>query len=136
MTVIPTAWRYKLADNYLAELITCLVALSSGAFGVVIVALPEQFRQAASFRQAFEWLPPFAWGLPMLVFAVLMLGLLTHSRIAAALPTFLLAIMWVAWVVPIAMSPGFIPSAPIVYTALALFTMLAGFALMVPRREV
>lgn len=136
MTVIPFAWREKITDTYLAEMITCLVAVSSGAFGVAIVALPDQFRQATSFQQAFAWAPPYVWGLPMLVLSVLMLGLLTHSRAAAALPTFMLAIMWVAWVVPIAMSPGFIPSAPIVYTALALFTMLAGFACMVPRRKV
>lgn len=135
MTVIPTAWRYKLADNYLAELIACVVALTSGTFGIAVVALPDQFRQATSFRQAFEWFPPYVWGLPMVMLAVLMLGLLAHSRIAAALPTFLLAIVWIMWVVPIALSPGFIPSAPIVYTAIAVFTMIAGFALMVPRRE-
>lgn len=135
MTVIPTAWRYKLADIYLAELIISIIGVGSGTFGAAIVTMPAQFAQNPSFSQAFRWAPPYVWGLTMVVLAVAMLTLLTHSRAYASIPTFLLAIVWVSWVVPIAMSPGFAPSAPIAYGIISLITLVAGLACTVPRRE-
>jgi hypothetical protein len=135
VTVIPTAWRYKIADNYLAELIITIIGIGSGIFGAAIVTMPREFAQTPSFSRAFEWAPPYVWGLTMVVLAVAMLTLLMHSRAYASIPTFLLAIAWVLWVVPIAMSPGFAPSAPIAYGTISLLTLVAGLACTVPRRE-
>lgn len=135
MTVIPSAWRYKIADNYLAELIIGIIGVGSGIFGAAIVMMPREFAQNPSFSKAFEWAPPYVWGLTMVVLAVAMLTLLMHSRAFASIPTFLLAIVWVSWVLPIAMSPGFSPSAPIAYGIISALTLVAGLACTVPRRE-
>lgn len=135
MTVIPTAWRYKLADIYLTEVITVILGLVGAVFGASIVAVPKDYARVASFAQAFAIVPPPWWGLTMVVIGVLMVTLLVHSRAAAAVPTFLLGIVWVAWVLPIAFSPNFAPSAPIVYTALAVLTLVAGMACLVERGE-
>lgn len=135
MTVIPTAWRYKIADNYLAELIIGIIGVGSGIFGAAIVMMPRQFAQNPSFSKAFEWAPPYVWGLTMVVLAVAMLTLLMHSRAFASIPTFLLAIVWVSWVLPIAASPGFSPSAPIAYGIISALTLVAGLACTVPRRD-
>lgn len=135
MTVIPLSWRIKLAHNYLTEALVIILVIASGWFGASIVVDPNEYRRVLSFQQAFEVVPPHWWGLSMVVLAVAMLALLIHSRAAAAIPTFLLGIVWVSWVIPIAFSPGFAPSAPIVYSALSAFTLLAGFACLVPRKE-
>lgn len=136
MTVIPTAWRYKLAHIYLAEIITVILGAGAGVFGATIVATPAAYERVPSFAQAFALVPPPWWGLSMVVLSVLMVALLVHSRAAAAIPTFLLGIVWVLWVLPIAFSPNFAPSAPIVYTVLALLTLVAGMACLVQRGEI
>ncbi|MDF2990811.1 MAG: hypothetical protein K0S37_1325 [Microbacterium sp.] len=135
MRIIPSAWRYKLAHIYLPEIITVILGLGAGAFGVSIIALPEAYEQVPSFRQAFRLVPSQWWGLTMVVLAVLMVALLIHSRAAAAVPAFLLGIVWVLWVVPIAFSPNFAPSAPIVYSVISALTLVAGMACLVQRGE-
>lgn len=136
MSVIPTAWRYKLAHIYLAEIITVILGIGAGVFGASIVATPADYERIPSFARAFDLVPPQWWGLTMVVLAVLMIALLVHSRAAAAIPTFLLGIVWVLWVLPIALSPNFAPSAPIVYTVIAALTLVAGMACLVGRGEV
>lgn len=136
MSVIPTAWRIKLAHIYLAEIITVILGLGAAVFGASIVATPDAYRQIPSFRQAFNVVAPQWWGLTMVVLGVLMVALLIHSRAAAAVPAFLLGIVWVSWVLPIVFSPGFAPSAPIVYSVISLLTITAGMACLVQRGEI
>lgn len=136
VTVIPATWRYKLADIYLAEVITVILGLVGAVFGASIVAAPKDYARIPSFAQAFAIVPPAWWGLSMFALGVLMVALLVHSRAAAAVPAFLLGMVWVAWVLPIAFSPNFAPSAPIVYTALAMLTLVAGMSCLVGRGEV
>ncbi|MDQ1111141.1 hypothetical protein QE418_000589 [Microbacterium testaceum] len=135
MTVIPTAWRYKLAAIYLTEVITVILGTVGAVFGASIVAAPKDYARIPSFAQAFAFVAPPWWGLTMVILGVLMVALLVHSRAAAAVPAFLLGIVWVLWVLPIAFSANFAPSAPIVYTALALLTLVAGMSCLVERGE-
>lgn len=135
MAVIPLSWRIKLAHIYLTEGLTVILAVAAGWFGSSIVLDPGAYGRVPSFQQAFRFVPPHWWGLTMVILAVAMLALLIHSRAAAAVPTFLQGIVWVSWVIPIAFSPGFAPSAPIVYSALSALTLLAGLACLVKREE-
>ena len=135
MSIIPPAWRYKLAHHYLPEIITVILGMGAGAFGVSIIALPGAYERIPSFQQAFRFAPSQWWGLTMVVLAVLMVALLVHSRRAAAAPAFLLGIVWGLWVVPIAFSPNFAPSAPIIYTVISALTIVAGMACLVQRGE-
>lgn len=136
MKVIPTAWRYKLAHIYLAEIITVILGLGGGVFGASIIATPGAYEQIPSFRLAFSFVAPQWWGLTMVILGVLMIALLIHSRAAAAVPAFLLGIVWVAWVLPIVFSPHFAPSAPIAYSVISALTIVAGMACLVQRGEV
>lgn len=136
MTVIPTAWRYKLAHIFLPEIITVILGMGGAVFGATIIANPDAYRQIPSFRQAFTIVPPPYWGLTMVVLGVLMVALLVHSRAAAAVPAFLLGIVWVSWVLPIVFSTGFAPSAPIAYSVISALTIVAGMACLVQRGEV
>jgi hypothetical protein len=133
--VIPRSWRYKLAHIYLAEIFAAILGVGAGVFGATVVALPDNYRQVPSFKEAFALAPPQVWGLSMVVLAVAMLTLLIHSRAAAAIPTFLLGIVWVLWVVPVAMSPGYAPSAPIIYTIISALTLVTGAACLVRRED-
>lgn len=135
MKVIPSAWRYKLAHHYLPEVIAVILGVGAGVFGASIIATPDAYRQIPSFQAAFAFVAPQWWGLTMVVLGVLMIALLVHSRAAAAVPAFLLGIVWVSWVVPIVFSPGFAPSAPIVYSVISLLTIVAGMACLVQRGE-
>jgi hypothetical protein len=71
----------------------------------------------------------------MVVLGVLMLGLLAHSRLAAAVPAGLLALAWIAWALPIIQSPGFLWTAFVIYAGMAAFTLATALALLVPRRK-
>ncbi len=133
--MIPAAWRDKLAHLYVPELFTAILGAGSAIFAITILAMPGRYREIPSFAQAFAIVPPHWWGLVMLAVSVAMLSLLAHSRAAAAVPTFVLGAVWVLWVVPIALSPGFAPSAPIVYGMISLLTLAAGLACLVPREE-
>lgn len=135
MVVIPLSWRLKLAHIYLPEVIAVILGLVAAIFGVSIIAVTAEYERIPSFAQAFVIVPPQWWGLTMVVLGVLAVAMLIHSRAAAAVPLFLLGIVWVAWVLPIAFSPKFAPSAPIVYTALALLTLVAGMACLVERGQ-
>lgn len=86
MTVIPPAWRDQLTDKYLVEVLTAVLAVGATAFGVVVIVTAHELAHVGSFRQAFAWAPPHAWGLTMVVLGVLMIGLLVHSRLAASVP--------------------------------------------------
>ncbi|QLD10881.1 hypothetical protein [Microbacterium oleivorans] len=133
--ILPATWQRKLAHLYVPEMFAVILGLGSGIFGASILAMPSSYRSIPSFAQAFVFVAPHWWGMVMVVLGVAMLSLLTHSRAAAAVPTFLLAIVWVLWVVPIALSPGFAPSAPIVYGMISVLTLAAGLACLVPREE-
>lgn len=135
MTVIPTAWRDKLTDHFLPEVLAALMAVIATAFGVAVITTASDLARVVSFRQAFALLPAQAWGLTMVVLGVLMLGLLVHSRLAAAVPTALLALAWMAWALPIVQSTGFAWTAFISYAGLALLTMATTYACLVPRRR-
>lgn len=135
MTVIPTAWREKLTDIWLAETFTAIIALVSATYGVVVIVTAHDLLNAVSFRQAFAWAPPYVWGLTMVVLGVLMLGLLAHSRLAASVPAGLLALAWIAWTLPIIQSPGFLWTAFVIYAGMAAFTLATALALLVPRRK-
>lgn len=135
MTVIPTAWRENLTDRSLVEILTAVVAIGSAAYGVVVIVTAPELARVLSFQQAFAWMPPYGWGLSMVVLGVLMIGLLAHSRLAAAVPAGLLALMWVAWSLPIVQSPGFLWTAFVIYSVMAAITMLAAGACLVPRRK-
>lgn len=135
MSVLPVAWREKLTDIYLAEVLTAIIALGSAGFGAVVVAYPAEMMQAPSFRQAFTWAPPHVWGLPMVVLGVVTAALLLHSRLAAAPPATLLAIFWVLWFIPLVQTHGFVPTAPVVFAIIAAITMTAAWACLVPRRK-
>lgn len=89
-----------------------------------------------SFQQAFDWAPPYVWGLVMVVLGVLTLGLLMRSRLAAAAPMSLVAGAWVAWSFPIFQSPGFVWTAVVAYFLIsALATIVAVVLGGVPRRK-
>jgi hypothetical protein len=133
--ILPTSWQEKLAHLYVTELFTVILGVGSGVFGASILAVPASYRGIPSFAQAFALVAPPWWGMAMVALSVAMLSLLAHSRAAAAVPTFLLAIVWVLWVVPIALSPGFAPSAPIVYGMISMLTLAAGLACLVPRED-
>lgn len=133
--MIPAAWRDKLAHLYVPELFTAILGVGSGVFAITVLTMPARYQEIPSFAQAFAIVPPHWWGLVMLAVSVAMLSLLAHSRAAAAVPTFLLGAVWVLWVVPIVLSPGFAPSAPIVYGMISLLTLTAGLACLVPREE-
>lgn len=133
--MIPAAWRDKLAHLYVPELFTTILGVGSGTFAITVLTMPDRYREIPSFAQAFAIVPPYWWGLVMLAVSVAMLSLLAHSRAAAAVPTFILGAVWVLWVVPIVLSPGFAPSAPIVYGMISLLTLAAGLACLVPREE-
>ncbi len=135
MTLIPPSWRDKLTDIYLAEVFAAIIALGSTAFGVVVIVTADDLGRVLSFRQAFAWAPPHVWGLAMVVLGVLMLGLLAHSRLAAAVPTGLLALMWVLWSLPIVQSTGFVWTAFVIYSTIAALTAATAFACLVPRRK-
>lgn len=135
MTVIPPAWREQLTDKYLVEVLAAVLAVAATAFGVVVIVTAHELAHVGSFRQAFAWAPPHAWGLTMVVLGVLMLGLLVHSRLAAAVPAGLLALVWVAWSLPIVQSPGFVWTAFVIYSTIAALTMVAAGACLVPRRK-
>lgn len=133
--MIPTSWREKLGHLYLPELLASIIGLGSGGFGITVITLADQYRQVKSFAQAFAVVAPQWWGIVMVSLSVAMIALLTHSRAAAAVPTFLLGIVWTAWVVPIVLSPGFAPSAPIAYSMISALTLTAGLACLIPREE-
>lgn len=133
--MIPAAWRDKLAHLYVPELFTGILGLGSAIFAITVLTMPARYQEIPSFATAFAIVPPHWWGLVMLAVSVAMLSLLAHSRAAAAVPTFILGAVWVLWVVPIALSPGFAPSAPIVYGMLSALTLAAGLACLVPREE-
>lgn len=135
MTIFPTSWRDKLTDIYLAEVVVAIIAIGSTAFGVVVIVTADDLERVLSFRQAFAWAPPYVWGLAMVVLGVLMLGLLAHSRLAAAVPTGLLALMWVLWSLPIVQSTGFVWTAFVIYSTFAALTTVTAFACLVPRRK-
>lgn len=135
MTVIPTAWRDKLTDIWLPETFAAIIAIVSTAYGVVVIVTAPDLLRVLSFRQAFAWAPPHVWGLSMVVLGVLMLGLLAHSRLAAAVPAVLLALAWVAWSLPIIQSPGFVWTAFVIYAGMAALTLATAFSLLVPRRK-
>ncbi|WHE35140.1 hypothetical protein [Microbacterium sp. BDGP8] len=131
--ILPARWQRKLAHLYVPEMFAVILGLGSAVFGASILAMPGSYRDVPSFAQAFAFVAPHWWGLAMVVLGVAMLSLIAHSRAAAAVPTFLLGLVWAAWVLPIAASPGFAPSAPIVYTMLSVLTLAAGLACLVPR---
>lgn len=136
MTVIPTAWRDKLTDIWLAEVLTVLISFGSVVFGAVVIAAADDLTQLRSFRQAFDWAPPPVWGLVMVTLGALTVGLMFRSRLAAASPMSLLAVVWVAWTFPICLSPGFAWTAVVAYfiisaVAVIVATVLGG----VPRRK-
>ncbi|WP_439593880.1 hypothetical protein [Microbacterium sp.] len=133
--MIPLRWRYKLAHIYLAEILTVILGLGALWFGASILTDPTGYAQLTSFRQAFKLVAPQWWGLTMVILAVAMIALLAHSRVAAAIPTFILGIVWVLWVIPITLSPGFAPSAPIVYSILSAITLVVGLACLVSREQ-
>lgn len=136
MNVIPAAWRDRLTDIYLAEVFTSVIALGSAAFGAVVIVTAGDLVHVRSFQQAFEWAPPYVWGLVMVVLGVLTLGLLFRSRLAAATPMSLVAVAWVAWSFPIFQSPGFVWTAVVAYFLIsALATVVAVVLSAVPRRE-
>ncbi|WP_438354102.1 hypothetical protein [Microbacterium sp. CJ88] len=93
----------------------------------------DQLRGVLSFQQAFAFAPPQVWGLVMVVLSVLMMALLSRARAVAAVPTFLLGAVWTLWAVPIFLSPGFIPTAPIIYSAISMITLAAGFFCLLER---
>jgi hypothetical protein len=78
--------------------------------------------------------PPQWWGIVLLVLGAFVLPLLIHSRRAASVPIFLLAVVWIAWVVPIAFVPNAAPSATPAYGMISAFVLSAGFACLVERR--
>lgn len=133
--LLPLSWRSKFAHTYLVEILTVILGVSSAFFGASILTMTETYRRIVSFQEAFRWVAPQWWGLTMVVLSVLTIALLVHSRAAAAVPLFLLGIVWVLWLVPIVMSPGFAPSAPIVYGALSTVTLAVGYACLVGREE-
>lgn len=135
MTLLPPTWRRKIAYLYLAESLTTILGVVSVLFGASIVTMNSQYVGIKSFQVAFAVVDPQWWGLGMVGLGMLMVSLLGHSRRAAAVPTFCLGIVLVLWVVPIIFSPGFAPSAPIVYSALSALTLLTGLALLVEREE-
>lgn len=133
--MIPAKWRRRISDHLVPELLAGILGLGSAIFAITVLAMPDRYREIPSFAQAFALVAPHWWGLVMLVVSVAMLSLLAHSRAAAAAPAFTLAGVWVLWVVPIALSPGFAPSAPIVYGMISLITLVVGLACLVPREE-
>lgn len=133
--LLPGSVRYKLAHIYLAEIFVCIIGVGSMVFGATLVSLPAVYARLTSFALAFSWLEPHWWGLIMVSLSVAMLCLLVHSRQAASIPTFLLGMVWVMWVIPIALVPGFAPSAEVAYWMISLLTVTTGFACMVPRSE-
>lgn len=133
--MIPVAWRDKLAHVYLPELLVSIIGAGSLAFGVTIVTMPDRYREIPSFAQAFDLVPPAWWGTIMLCLGAVALALLAHSRAATAVPMFALGGVWILWVVPIALSPGFAPSAPIAYGMISLLTLASALACLVPREE-
>lgn len=136
MTVIPQAWRDRLTDHYLTEVLTVVLALSSATFGTVVIAAASDLIHLRSFQQAFAWAPPYVWGLVMVVLGAFALGLLFKSRLAASTPMSLLAVVWVAWTFPIFLSPGFAWTAVVAYfTISAIVTIVAVVLGGVPRRK-
>jgi len=134
-SLLPRSWRSKFAHTYLVEILTVILGFSTAGFGASILIMTPAYRPIVSFQQAFRWVAPEWWGLTMVVLGVLAVALLIHSRAAAAIPIFLLGMVWVAWVIPIVLSPGFVPSAPIVYGALSAVTLAVGYACLVGREE-
>ncbi len=132
-SVIPARWTRKLSHLYVPELLVGILGAGSAAFGITVITMPGRYREIPSFAQAFAIVPPHWWGLVMMIVSVAMLSLLAHSRAAAAVPTFMLAGAWISWVVPIVLSPGFAPSAPIVYGMISLINLVVGLACLVPR---
>ncbi|WP_292729585.1 hypothetical protein [Microbacterium sp. UBA837] len=133
--IIPSSWRDKLAHAYLPETFASIIAVGSLAFGVTIVIMPDFYAGITSFALAFAFVEPHWWGLVMVALSVAMLTLLFTSRQAVAVPTFLLGMVWVLWVVPIAAVPGFAPSAAIAYWMISLLTITTGLACTVRREE-
>lgn len=133
--MIPHRWRRRLAHHYLPEVFAAILGTGSAAFGATILLLPDGYRKIPSFAQAFAVVAPQWWGIVMMALSVAMLALLAHSRAAAAVPTFALGGVWVLWLLPIAWSPGFAPSAPIAYGMISMLTLAVGLACLVPREE-
>lgn len=131
--ILPPAWQEKLAHLRVAELFTGILGLGAVVYGASILVMPGTYLALPSFAQAFAFVPPHWWGVVMVSLGVAMVSLLAHSRAAAAVPTFLLGIIWGLLVVSISLAPGFAAPAPIVYGMLFFLTLAAGLACMVPR---
>lgn len=131
--ILPVSWQEKLAHLRVAELFTMILGAGAAVYGASILAMPGTYLALPSFAQAFGVVAPHWWGTVMVGLGVAMVSLLAHSRAAAAVPTFLLGIVWGLLVVSISLSPGFAAPAPIVYGMLTLLTLTAGLACLVPR---
>lgn len=125
----------KLEHVFFPELAAVLMGIISVALGGTIVLMPGRYAEIESFRQAFAIVPAQVWGLAMVCLGLAMTLLLIPSRVYAAVPTFLLGLVWLAWAIPIVATPNFAPSAPIVYGGLCAFTGLIGLACLVERKR-
>lgn len=134
-SVTAAKWARKLSHLYIPELFAAIIGGGSAAFGITVITMPDRYREIPSFAQAFVFVAPPWWGIVMVALGVAMLALLAHSRAAAAVPTFALGAVWVLWLLPIAWSPGFAPSAPIAYGMISMLNLAVGLACLVPREE-
>lgn len=125
--LLPAGWREKIEHTHFVEVVIVLLGLGSGLFGVIVITTAPELRAVRSFQQAFAFADPQAWGLVMVILSVLMIALLSKRRAIAAIPTFLLGGVWTLWSVPIFLSPGFVPTAPIIYSLVSAITLAAGF---------
>ena len=135
MKTIVKKWHRRLAHDRLPEVFAVIIGLGSGAYGTYILATPYEFTRIISFQAAFTWFPPYVWGLFFILPSLAMLTLLIHSRFTAAIPIFILGFVWMFWVFPILLSPGFALSAVIIYFVFSLVTQVTGLACLVPRED-
>ena len=109
----------------------CLFVVAAAALGVgsTLVALPDVYRSSPTLRTAFTHVPPWAWGLAMIIPAVLVAATAVLRRHSAIWPCILLALVWTAWGVssiPTVLSRTGVPSGTIIYSAVGVLTVLLG----------
>lgn len=133
--MVPRKWRTALAHYYLAEILTAVLAVGSSVFAGTLILNPGPLEATVSFHTTFQIAPPQAWGVSLLVTSVASLALLAHSRKLAAIPVFMLGIIWTGWTITIILSPGFTPTSPTIYAITSTFNLVIGVALSVEREK-
>lgn len=119
--------------HHVPELLTGVICLGLGVLGATMLITPDEYGSNASFRVAFEWATPQAWGATLIGFCVVTLMALGLKRRDIYWPLLFIVGWLTTWCVALAsavLEPGTVPSGTVVYTLLNAVVAILGLSYM------